>query len=59
MFVAIVKVEKIASIDRGWLRNGDIGMFLYGNVEKIASIDRGWLHKIAASPATKGPLWRK
>ena len=46
-------VEKIASIDRGWLQriSPAIKMRVSG-VEKIASIDRGWLRdyiKIAGS----------
>ena len=37
-------VEKIASIDRGWLHAaGSEHGSTRPNVEKIASIDRGWL----------------
>ena len=46
MFVAIVNVEKIASIDRGWLLAVAVGVAAGDSpVEKIASIDRGWLRK--------------
>ena len=38
-------VEKIASIDRGWLLSGPLHCFSCFLVEKIASIDRGWLQK--------------
>ena len=37
-------MEKIASIDRGWLRGDRLRhTYIVVNVEKIASIDRGWL----------------
>ena len=39
-----LSVEKIASIDRGWLHNASNLLLLdVVLVEKIASIDRGWL----------------
>ena len=36
-------MEKIASIDRGWLRAAFQPIDMIAHVEKIASIDRGWL----------------
>ena len=53
-------VEKIASFDRGWLREVRWALLVDENrVEKIASFDRGWLLGVGVAVAVVGTTWRK
>ena len=52
-------VEKIASFDRGWLLDHNIGILGYVHVEKIASFDRGWLPIHGNKIIVLVPAWRK
>ena len=55
-----LRVEKIASIDRGWLPTPQYGSASVTTwVEKIASIDRGWLPKFIAPDFRLADEWRK
>ena len=54
----IISVEKIASIDRGWLLRSRERVMSALSVEKIASIDRGWLPK-TNKPNNKTPAVEK
>ena len=47
-------VEKIASIDRGWLLKTLKVNTPITQVEKIASIDRGWLRGVLVGTTTVG-----
>ena len=54
-------MEKIASIDRGWLRTINVSSAFDRNdhVEKIASIDRGWLLNGMLGRVLRPVVWRK